>query len=142
MCHRFEDQGFDCTAIEIDETHLYFMKKLRAAADKKFDIRFCSFLDDVDITQQDFEVVLALNIFHHFLKEEPDYIKLISFLKQLKTNYIVFEPHLTDEPQMANAHKNYAAEEFCAFVMEHTGMHSKTRIFQAHDGREVYILSR
>ena len=142
MCHRFEDQGFDCTAIEIDETYLYFMKKLRAAADKKFDIRFCSFLDDMEITQQDFEVVLALNIFHHFLKEEPDYIKLIDFLKRLKANYIVFEPHLTDEPQMANAHKNYAAEEFCAFVMEHTGMNSKARIYQAHDGREVYILSR
>jgi hypothetical protein len=142
MCHRFEDIGFDCTAIEIDETHLYIMETLRAAADKNFAVVSGSFLEDMSLTDKEYEVVLALNIFHHFLKREPDYLKLIDFLDRLKTRYIVFEPHLTDEEQMVDVHKNYPADEFCAFVMEHTGMTNKQRIFEAHDGREVYLLSR
>jgi hypothetical protein len=142
MCQRFEDEGFDCTGIETDETHLYVLNKLRTAADKKFEVRAGSFLDDMEVTDKQFEVVLALNIFHHFLKEEADYKKLIAFLQKLKTNRIVFEPHLTSEPQMQTAFKNYPPEEFCAFVMEHTGMTKKERIFGAHDGREVFILSR
>jgi len=142
MCHRFEDMGFDCTAVEIDETHLFLMEKIKKASDKKFEIRAGSFMDDAPITEHDYEVVLALNIFHHMLKEQDQYEKLIAFLQRLKTNIIVFEPHLAEEPQMDGAYRNFPKEEFCAFVMEHTGMTQKKRIFGAHDGREVFVLSR
>jgi hypothetical protein len=55
---------------------------------------------------------------------------------------MVFEPHLTIEEPFANAYKNYPADEFCAFVMKHTGLTKKEKIYTAHDGREIYILSR
>ena len=125
MLHKFEDKGFDCIGIEIDETHLYILEKLRTAAGKQFEIRSGSFLDDMEVTNHQFEVVIALNIFHHFLKVEADYRKLIAFLKRTKTNYMVFEPHLPSEPQMQTAFKNYSADEFCAFIMEHTGLRNK-----------------
>ena len=96
----------------------------------------------MELTTNDFEVVLGLNIFHHFLKTEKDYKLLIAFLDRLKVNYMFFEAHLPDEKQMINAFKNYPAEEFCDFIMEHTGLTKKECIFQAHDGRELFLLSR
>jgi 2-polyprenyl-3-methyl-5-hydroxy-6-metoxy-1,4-benzoquinol methylase len=142
MLHKFEDKGFDCIGIEIDETHLYILEKLRVAANKNFEIRSGNFLDDMEVTNHKFEIVVALNIFHHFLKKEDDYHKLIAFLERLDTNYMIFEPHLTNEVQMVSAHKNYPAEEFCSFVMNHSRLTKKEKIYQAHDGREIYILSR
>jgi hypothetical protein len=142
MLHKFEDKGFDCIGIEIDETHLYILEKLRVAANKKFEIRSGNFLDDMEVTKQQFEVVVALNIFHHFLKKEADYYKLIAFLERLDTNYMVFEPHLTSEEPMLKAYKNYPAEEFCDFVMKHARLTKREKIYQAHDGRDIYILSR
>ena len=142
MCHRFEEKGFDCIGTEIDETHLYFLRKLRDYSNRRFEVRAGSFLTDMELTTNDFEVVLGLNIFHHFLKTEEDYKLLIAFLDRLKVNYMFFEAHLPDEEQMLNAYKNYPAEEFCDFIMEHTGLTRKERIFQAHDGREMFLLSR
>jgi hypothetical protein len=142
MLHKFEDKGFDCIGIEIDEMHLYILEKLRVAANKNFEIRSGNFLDDMEVTDHKFEVVVALNIFHHFLKTESVYLKLIAFLDRLDTNYMVFEPHLSSETPFATAYKNYPAEEFCDFVMKHARLTKKEKIYQAHDGREIYILSR
>jgi 2-polyprenyl-3-methyl-5-hydroxy-6-metoxy-1,4-benzoquinol methylase len=142
MCHRSEELGFDCIGIEIDETHLFFMEKLRDYSNRRFEVRAGSFLEDMELTTRDFEVVLALNIFHHFLKTEELYKLLVAFLGRLKVNRMVFEAHLPDELQMVDAYKNYPAEEFCNFIMEHTGLEKKELIFSAHDGREMFLLSK
>jgi SAM-dependent methyltransferase len=142
MLHKFEDKGFDCIGIEIDEMHLYILDKVRVAANKNFEIRSGNVLDDMEVTNHKYEIVVALNIFHHFLKKEADHRKFIAFLNRLDTNYMVFEPHLTIEEPFANAYKNYPADEFCAFVMQHARLTKKEKIYQAHDGREIYILSR
>lgn len=140
LCHRFEDAGFDCVAAERSERELHFLRMFHDAAERKFEVV------GGDVLTQDFggsfDVVLALNIFHHFLKEEAGVEALTAFLGRLDASYMAFEPHLTTDPQMANAFKNLDADAFVAFVQEAAGLPHSVLLGTAEDGRPLYMLSK
>jgi len=138
FCHCFEDLGFACTAVELSSENLYFLHKLKRAEKKSFEVVEGSVFD-LDCAQS-FEVVLALNIFHHFLKEEESYNQLIAFLERLKTKLMFFEPHLPEEPQMQGSFRNYNPEEFAEFVLHHAGLRSASLIGTMDDGRPLFKL--
>jgi len=139
FCHKFEEEGFTCYAIENDPTHLYFLKKLKKAESRNFKIINKSILEYQG--KMDFDVVLALNVFHHFLKEKKEYYQLIEFLKRLITKVMFFEPHLPNEPQMKKAYVNYNCEEFVNFILEHSPyLNRAVHIGEAEDGRPIYKL--
>lgn len=140
LCHRFEDAGFECVASERSERELHFLRMFHRAGERRFEIRAG------DVLQQDFDggfdVVLALNIFHHFLKEAPAMRALEAFLGRLDTAFMAFEPHLSDDPQMRAADYNPTPEEFTAFVQEAAGLPYCKPLGDAADGRPLYLLSR
>jgi hypothetical protein len=138
FCHCFEDLGFECTAVEADAENLYFLQKLRRADNKSFGVVKGSVLE-LDCAER-FEVVLALNIFHHFLKEEASFNQLIGLLKRLKTNVMFFEAHLPIESQMRGSFRNYAPDDFVDFVMRHGGFRSACQMGVAADGRLLFKL--
>lgn len=140
FCHRFADLGFQCTAVEVDPVHLYFMRKLMRAEHKSFEIIDRSILDLE--TARKFDVVLALNIFHHFLKKQDLHERLIRFLSRLEAGTMFFEPHLPGEPQMAGSFRNYGPEEFAEFIKEHGRFGSSEQIGVALDGRSLFMLRR
>ena len=113
---------------------------MRKAQNRRFEIIKASILDYKTGTH--FSVVLALNIFHHFLKQKETYHKLIEFLRSLKTDIIFFEPHLTNEQQMRGAYKNYNDSEFVEFILEHSMLKDSKFIGKDEDGRSVYMLHR
>lgn len=141
FCHRFEDVGFDCVAVERSLRETFFLRRLRDAGEKRFEIIEGS-IEQTDFREHNFSVVLALNIFHHFLKTQSGFEALREFLRRLNTKYLVFEPHLPDESQMRGAYRNLTPSEFTRFVMEHAGLSSCDAIGKAHDGRTLFILSR
>ena len=90
-----------------------------------------------------FAVVLALNIFHHFLKTDALHEQLERFLGRLRAEVILFEPHRHDPPgQMTGAFRNYGPDEFVEFVKRHSGMTHGEHLGVARDGRPLYKLSR
>ena len=135
FCHKFEDEGFDCYAFEISERYLYLMKKLKRAENKKFKIIEKSVLDIEG--ELNFDVVLALNIFHHFLKEEEIYNKFIEFLGRLKAKEMFFQSHRVGEPQMKSAFKNFRPHEFADFILEHSNFQSY-KLIGEDKGRLIY----
>jgi len=139
FCHRFEDYGFDCVACESSEKNVYFMKKLRDAEDKKFKIYKCSIFD-FPLENNKFDVVLALNIFHHFLKEKGTYYQLKSFLQKLKVRYMVVETHLPESPQMRGAYLNLSPKEFVSFILKNSCLNNANYIGHAEDGRPIFLL--
>jgi len=138
FCHRCEELGFDCYAVENAPENVYFLKRLRTAEGKKFRViaesiltyreRFC------------FDVVLALNIFHHFLKKQDDYNMLVGFLQRMDMKMMFFEPYRTSEGQMINAYRNYEPDEFVRFILSHSGLNHADLIGEAEDGRPIYKL--
>jgi hypothetical protein len=140
FCHRFEDEKFDCYGIENSPKELYFLRKLRRAQNKKFKIIAESVLEWRGIREIHFSVVLALNIFHHFLKTKDSYNKFVDLLEHLRTEELFFEPHLPNEVQMDSAYKNYAPNEFVEFILKVSGLEKAESIGEAMDGRKIYRL--
>jgi Methyltransferase domain len=137
--HRFEAMGFDCVAVERSEKEAYFLAALRNACGRDFRILKGS-LTRVPLPAR-VEVVLALNIFHHFLKAEASYRELQRFLARLDTRFMLFEPHLAGDPQMARAPFDMAPERFVERVAEWSGLEVEREIGTAADGRPIYLLA-
>ncbi|XOB40743.1 MAG: methyltransferase [Candidatus Nealsonbacteria bacterium] len=120
FCHRFEQLGFDCWAVEINPEDAYFMQRLRDANNEKFKIIQQSIFDYKKGQVLNFDIVLALNIFHHFLKRKSTYEKLRNLLHKMKAKELFFETHNPEEYQMKGAYKNYNAEDFVKFIIENS----------------------
>jgi hypothetical protein len=138
FCHRFEELGFRCHACEEHPVHAYFLEKLKQAENRRFEvIKQSIFNCNFKIT---FSVVLALNIFHHFLKTERTYRQFIGLLTNLKTDLMFFQPHSPSEPQMKDAYINYDCDNFVRLVSKHSRLTRYDLIGRDHDGRPIYKL--
>ena len=140
FCHEFEEIGFDCYAVESDGLHVYFLRKLKRAENRHFKVIPKSIFEYQDIENLYFDVVLALNIFHHFLKDRTPYFELLNLLGKLQLKEMYFQPHRPDEPQMKGAYKNYSEEEFVKFVLEASRLTEAEFIGATRDGRKIYKL--
>ncbi len=142
FCHKFEDIGFSCIAVETDPITCQMAEKIRIAENKKFKIINKSILDLENLKSKQFDVVLALNIFHHFLKKQDTFYQFKNFLKNLKTTELFFEPHTHNERQMKNAYINYNEQEFVNFILANSCLNKVKLIFSEPSGRHVYHLSK
>ncbi len=134
----FEDCGLKCTAVESNREFANIMDKLRISQDKKFKI----VTDDIfNLKDRNFDIVLALNIFHHFLKKEETYKKLIEFLKSLDMKEMYFQVHRPEEKQMIGAYRNYNKEDFVSFILENSCLKYSMEIGE-ENGRKLYKLWR
>lgn len=138
FCHRFEEEGFNCYAIEEDATSRYFLEKLKKAENRKFKIIYGSIFDYHD--KVNFDVVIVFNILHHFLKTEETYYKLIELLNRLDMKVMFFQAHLPDSPQMKGAYRNYDCDEFINFILENSRLNDVMYVNKAKDGRPIYRL--
>ena len=142
FCHKFEDEGFECQAVENAPRELYFLGKLRRAENKRFRIIDKSIYEWPEAGKIYFDVVLALSIFHHALKTKESYHQLISLLRSLRVGEIFFEPPRENEPQMASAFRNFPPSEFVKFIMRLSGLDRAQLIGRTSDGRDLYRLSK
>jgi len=140
FCHRFEEMGFDCYAVESDPTRLYYLKKLRKAENNEFKVLAQDILGWKGVGDLKFDVVLALNIFHHFLKRKKTYELLVKLLNKLQMKEMFFEPAISTEPQMKNSYKNFTEEQFVEFILKNSTLKSAKLIGTASDGRKIYKL--
>jgi SAM-dependent methyltransferase len=138
FCHRFEDIGYDCCGVGIGKEELYFMQKLNRAENKQFFIIEDSILDYQTSQDIQFDIVLALNIIHHFLRNKTNFNNLIFFLRRLKCKELFFEPHIPEEEQKVNSFKNFPPDEFAEFIKENTNLKRVDKIYQCPDERYIY----
>ena len=140
FCHKFEDLGYRCYAVEKDPFVFRILKKVKIAENKKFKLFNKSIFDVEVIKNTKFDVVLALNIFHHFLKTEADFVKFKHLLKNLKTDSMFFEAHRYDDTQMNNAFINFTQPEFVDFILQNTSLNKSKVIYTAKNGRTIFKL--
>ena len=136
--HFFEKVGFSCYAVESNPKAVYFMQKLHRAQNRRFQIIQESIFDYKDKTT--FDLVLAMNIFHHFLKSEEKFRALIELLNRLKMNYMFFQPHVAGTDQMVGAYRDFPHEEFVQFVLNNSNLKEAEYLGMASDKRPIYLL--
>lgn len=145
FCHRFEELGYECYGVEYEPLIARAADKIRAAEGKSFEIvtgDLFAVADDERLRGRHWEVVLAFNIFHHFLKEKAKHDKLAAWLKGLNVDVMIFEPHRSAERQMAGAYANYDEREFVDFILSSSVLEHAELVHRCTDGRPVYKLWR
>ena len=138
FCHRFEAEGFNCYAVESAELHLKFLEKLKQAEGKRFHIIRESIFDYREKTN--FDVVLALNILHHFLKTKSFYTQLVAFLNRLDMQVMYLGTHCSGEGQMKHAYRNFQPAEFVDFILSNSCLNQSKLISITEDNRELHML--
>jgi hypothetical protein len=141
MTQQMEAFGFECTAVEGSKSCARFARVIRIATESKFAVWEGDILDFPNPEQ--YEVVLALGVFHHFLKTPELHGKLVDFLGRLSAETIIVEPHV-EAPLggIGDACHSYAPREFAEFVREHTRLDHVERLGIAPDGRSLFKISR
>ncbi len=137
----FEDEGFDCTAVEYFPNYVFGLLGQKKALNKKFTVINGSFLDSKVIRDYPFDIVLALNVFSHLLVHKETFAKLDSFLDHLKCKELFFEPYSPNDPQMANAYINIDEDQFAEYLRFKLNLKSIEIIGTASDKRKMYKIS-
>ncbi|MGH8820587.1 MAG: methyltransferase [Rhodoferax sp.] len=143
FCHHFEQAGLDCTGIELDPETAHVARRIARSEHRRFRILSGDVLSPEihdPLLAQPYNVVLALNVLHHFMKTKEDYERLRIFLKKLQPRQMLFEPHRTDESQMQGVYANLSERDFVAFVQENAGLPHAEHIHTASDGRMIFSL--
>jgi len=139
FCHRFEESGYDCTAVESSPIHLHFLTKLRRASNRQFTIESRSVLP-MTIKA---DVVLALAVFHHFLKGDK-MADLKAMLGRMQCKVMYFEPHREGESQMEklDADEYKSPEQFVQWIIDNSCLTKAEKIgVTSDDRRPLYKLS-
>ena len=141
FCHCFAELGFECDASEFDPMTSLLIERLF-----QIEKRSCRVLQGDILTpglpalRTHYDVVLALAIFHHFLKQPDRTEKLKAFLGRVSMNEMFFIPHRVDEQPMLSAHLNLQNEEFVEFILEHSCLTHSECIGELADHRRMYHL--
>jgi hypothetical protein len=145
FCHRFEDLGYTCHAVEYEPLIARAADKIRIAEGKRFNVitgDLFTVAGDQPLRGKHWEVVLAFNIFHHFLKHKALHDKLVAWLKGLSVDVMIFEPHRTGEPQMNAAYAHYDERQAVDFILSNSVLRHSELVTRCTDGRPVYKLWR
>jgi hypothetical protein len=142
FCHKFEEMGFQCTAMEDSPKNLYFLRKLKRAGYADFQIINKSIFDYKDYEHGEdglnFDIVLALNIFNQFVDMEKNdlYLKLIELFRKLKAKEMYFQvPNELEGMQQAqlkvkygNKNRDYSSQEFINLIIKGSNFTNVERI--------------
>jgi hypothetical protein len=145
FCHGFEELGYTCYAVEYEPLIARAADKIRIAEGKNFKVitgDLFAVAGDEPLRGKHWEVVLAFNIFHHFLKHKALHDKLVAWLKGLSVDVMIFEPHRSGERQMDAAYANYDEREFVDFILTNSVLRHSQLVHRCTDGRPVYKLWR
>lgn len=145
FCHRFEELGYDCVAVELLPQVALAAERIRNAEGRRFTVvqgDLFAVSAEPPLRGRHFDLVLALSIFHHFIKRPDMHAKLERWLRELDADAMLFEPHRPEEPQMADAYRNYDERQFVDFILRSSCLNRAELLYRCNDGRPIYLLRR
>lgn len=135
-----EKTGRKCVAVEQSEEQLFFLRKIRTANALSFEIVQEDIFDYLKKSRS-FDTVLALAIFHHFLKTKKLHDQLREMLGLMKMEELFLLTHSPQEPQMQSAYANYAPKEFAQFIVDNSCLDTIDQLASFND-RILYRISK
>ena len=141
FCSKFENEGYNCYAVEDNQSNLYFLKKLKKAESKKFKIisgSLCNFKKNQKI---DFDVVLAIDKFQDCFKNKDTYLKLINLLGRLSIKELFLGISNLKKSKSKYFYKNYSHEQILSFVNENSSLSNADFLGKTKDGKHIYKIT-
>ncbi|MFT5320237.1 MAG: 2-polyprenyl-3-methyl-5-hydroxy-6-metoxy-1,4-benzoquinol methylase [Pseudohongiellaceae bacterium] len=134
--HRLTEMGLEVTAVENSKEAIYFINEIQKITGVHYKLITDSILD---IDPGQYHLVIALNIFHHFLKLEVRYKKFIQFLSRLQCRTMIYQSHNIGEGQMKNAYKNFSDDDFCRFIVDNSVL-TDWKYIATYSNRKIYLI--
>ena len=122
---RLDELGYKVTAVDQSRENAYFMRSIRDLCGCSFEVVHDSIFN---LAAVEFDIVIALNIFHHFMKTKDGFEQLDAFLRRLKCRMLIYQAHNPAERQMDGAFSNLAPEEAARFLSERLSLPRITEI--------------
>ena len=142
FCHRFEESGFHCTAVENDPENLYFLEKLRRAESKEFEVITEPISTLWDRGPLKYDIVLALDIFNDLFGEKACLEDWRRLLNSVDMNEMYLGLRAYAETQMEGACVNLSSEEVVSFVLENSCLNRYKLLGEFGEARALYKLWR
>ena len=114
------------------------MKKLKKIENKEFKIIAESVFEYKKNQELCFDVALALNLSHHFLERDDEYLDLINFLKRLKVKELFLGIHNQSKIQNKKIYRNYNPNQFINFIIENSCLNKVQLIGKIENDRVLY----
>ena len=136
MCKVLSLKGFKCLAVENDDIEYSFLQRL------KFDYKFDTVKSDIcDLINKKpkWDCVLALSIFHHLIKTEYGYKRLIQLLNKLDCKQMIFQMPCAEEMKLFDCYRDYSPAEFVCFIIDNSCL-NKCEEIGSRDNRKMYVL--
>lgn len=118
-CHKFENDGFKCFAIEWDEDKFTLLNEYKIISKKNFTAIKSEKFELIEKTR--FDVVLAFNVFHYGLNDSESFNKMELYLKHLKVKTIFFDLSFPKHSKK-EVNNNLSIDEFIKFLCNNTGL--------------------
>lgn len=145
FCHRLEESGYSCFGVEYLPTVALAAQKIAYAENRRFQVVTGDILASETLRElgtSNFDVMIALNIFHHFIKTKDRYERLREFMSRIQVGTMFFEPHHPDDPQMQGVFTNPSQDEFVQLLKNWGSFERAMPIYTAADGRTVFRLDQ
>ena len=134
IAHRLEDMGYSVTAVEVAKDDFYFLREIRDLCERRFEVIHGSVFN---LEKLAYDVVFALNIFHHFMKTAETFEQLDDFLGRLKCRIMIYQAHSLRERQMAGAWRNMTPDQSVQYLSERLSLPRITEIGSSRKSRKI-----
>lgn len=111
--------GLEVTAVEANRENARFLREIARLSGAEVRVEERSVFE---LGKCDYDVVLALNIFHHFLRQADTYEQLIRFLERLTCRTMIYQAHAVDGRKMQDAYARIPPEEMCDVICRKVGL--------------------
>jgi len=128
-------KGIPTMSVEINHLYYHIMSYRLKIYDQSDS--FCGSI--FNLPHYNYDLVIALSIFHHFLITEEMLDNLIAFLQGLNCRYMLFEPHQSKHG-FDNAFVDFDEDEFCQFICDNSVLISYEKIAVSFRQRPIYLL--
>lgn len=117
--HLLEDLGLEVIAVENSAEAVEFLTEIRRISDKKFAI---AAQDVLELPLPHVDIVLALNVFHLFLRRKPVFERFQGFLRRLDCGVMIYQAHDLADANMRDAYKRLDSVQMCKFIIANTSL--------------------
>lgn len=140
FCHKFENEGYNCIALEDEPLNVYFLKKLKKIENKKFKIISKSLLELIQNDDIEIDAILSLGKLYEFLKSKESFLELKVFLNKLKLKELILGVKIPNRITKKNYYMTYSPDQFVDFILKNSCLDKAKFIRKTKMGRYLFKL--
>ena len=140
FCHKFEDIGFRCYAIEEDQSSDYFLKRIKKIENKDFGIISNEFLNNNANKDLLFDIALNLNLSQLFEERDADFNRFMNVINRVKIKELFIGFSEVGISEDLGDNQNFNQAKIVNFIKEYSYFKTANLIGKSKNDIIIYKL--